>query len=100
MKLLSAEWTFCSGVTPLGDAFPAEQVTTGRGCCVSPFLQAQNAAGVVPSSFFRGQIFLVSQAAVQLPVLPCSLLLFEAVQLKPKCQKKVEEGDYSKELVT
>lgn len=34
------------GVTPLGDALPAEQVAAGRGCHMSALLQAQCAQGL------------------------------------------------------
>lgn len=100
MELLSAQWTFCPGAAPGRDALPAEEVPTGGGCAVPPLLQAQCAARLAPGRRLLAPAFLVGEVAVQSPLLPCSLLLFEAVHLNSNGQQKVEEGNYSKKPVT
>lgn len=57
----------------------------------------------IPTSFLGSKnhlLLLVSEVAVQPPLLPCSLLLFEAVYLNSNGQQKVEKWNYSKKLVT
>lgn len=67
--------------------------------CVVPIHESYD----IPTSFLGSKnhlLLLVSEVAVQPPLLPCSLPLFEAVHLNSNGQQKVEEGNYSKKLVT
>lgn len=98
MKLLSTQRTLGLAVAPLGDTVPAEQVTTGRGRAVPPWLQTEDTASLGAHTALT--IRAVGCGLVHSPLAPGRLFPSEVVELQEHCEEQLEQGERPQQAVT